>query len=99
MWKNFLSQPLQLSKCLKSEAIGGGGGGGGEGDDLNLKKEINKTVHVLSFTEWQPVFVLMIEIIFIYLLERRTNSDKKSQEFHLRTCIQLRVLKHPPENS
>ena len=25
----------------------------------------------------------------------KTNGDKKSQEFHLSTCIQLRVLKHP----
>ena len=25
----------------------------------------------------------------------KTNGDKKSQELHLSTCIQLRVLKHP----
>ena len=30
---------------------------------------------------------------------RKTNDDKNSQELHLNTCIQMRVLKHPPENS
>ena len=53
----------------------------------------------LSFTEWRTVFALMIEVTFIYLLESKTNGGEKCQEFHLNTCIQLRLLKHPPENS
>ena len=68
--------------------------------DLNLKKRYNKT-HGCErhFTEWRTVFVLMIEIMFIYLLESKTNGGENCQEFHLNTYIQLRLLKHPPENS
>ena len=39
----MLQELLQLSKCLKSEAVKGGGGGGGGVHDLNLKKRYNKT--------------------------------------------------------
>ena len=47
----------------------------------------------------EQYIVLMIEIMFIYLLESKTNGGENCQEFHLNTCIQLRLLKHPPENS
>ena len=42
-------------------------------------------------TEWQTVFVLKIEIMFIYLLESKTNGGENCQEFHLNTCIQLHL--------
>ena len=68
--------------------------------DLNSKEgDITRPMDVLSFTEWRTVFVLMIEIMFIYLLENKINGAENCQEFHLNTCIQLRLLKHPPENS
>ena len=43
-------------------------------------------MHVLLFTEWRIIIVLLTDVILFHLL--KTDGDKKSQELHLSTCIQ-----------
>ena len=47
----------------------------------------------MLFTEWRVIITLLTDIIFFLFC--KINGDKKSQELHLSTCIQLRLTKHP----
>ena len=50
-------------------------------------------MHVLLLTEWRVIITQLTDIIFFHLLS--INGDRKSQELHLSTCIQLRMTKYP----
>ena len=58
----------------------------------------NKTHACIVVTEWLVIITWLTDIIFFIFC--KINGDKRSQELHLSTCIQLRMTQNiPPEKS
>ena len=76
------------------DKIWGSSGGLNWSNNLNLNKDISQDPCVYHRSQnspsWSSNWLILLSFIFC-----KNNGDKKSQDPHFTTCIQLRILNHP----